>query len=229
MLLIPCNAFATETTFQDADDSYIYKDAGGSDADTNYGTATEMKVTGHTDYWRRPILKFDVSSIDSGDTVSSAILYVYFHTDLGYSFDIGAYRVFKTWTEAGVTWNDWINPDSEWGTAGCDSTNDSGSDNSGDGTGDDRKATAEDTYSFTANDGAGWHDFDITSLVQGWVDGSMASNGVILISDANSNIDSVGYYSEDYTTDTSKQPKLVVTHTSGAGTTTASVVRVMIE
>lgn len=134
-----------------------------------------------------------VKNVDSelgvGATITACAcsVYAYIHYFNG---DVSAYRVFKPWVEGtevvtsdppGATWDDWSNDDWEWATAGCNNADDGGSDNSGDGTGADRKATAEDTESCTE---AAWYGWDIsTDLAQGWYDGTINEEGIILIGD----------------------------------------------
>ena len=105
--------------------------------------------------------------------------------------DVGVYRVFKPWVEGDedgindddgdVTWNDWASDANQWTTAGCGSADDGGSDNSGYGTGADRKATYEDGVTFTWEDDGVWKAFDMsTTLAQGWYDGTINENGVFI-------------------------------------------------
>lgn len=127
------------------------------------------------------------SELGVGATISACVcsVYVYDFTTAG---DASIYRIFKPWIEGtgfdeegdgDVTFNDWVYPDDEWTTAGCQSADDGGSDNSGDGTGADRKATAESTVDVT---GTGWLGFSITpALAQAWYDGTANENGVLFM------------------------------------------------
>lgn len=193
--------FNTTVTFQEGVAGYsgfIDSSLNGYNAanrDTNYGSDTENYFQGY--YFQcHYIIKFDVSSLASTADISSAMLYLDCTTgNDGASRMCWIYRVFKPWTESGVTWNDWITPNSEWTTGGCGSASDAGVDNSGDGTGSDRKATFEDSYSWppgSQND----FDFNITTAVQSWVEGSWANNGLIVISNTAQSGGDRGFYNK---------------------------------
>jgi len=157
------------------------------------------------------------TELGANATISACVCSVYCNAQTSIQ-DVSAYRVFKPWVEGDesgvddddgdVTWSDWASDAYEWTTAGCNSADDEGVDNSGDGTGADRKATAEDTES---NVGSGnWYGFDISaSLAQGWYDGTINEEGIILYSGA----DYQRYSSTEYT---SNQPFWVFTYTTGA-------------
>lgn len=123
------------------------------------------------------------TELGAGATITNAVCSVFCEVFAG-NQTISAYSIFKPWIENDVTYNDWVNPASEWTTAGCDCAGDGGSDNSQDGgtcddSGRDRKATAE---SATAYTGAGWVTIDISNaLAQSWYDGTKNEEGIILI------------------------------------------------
>lgn len=162
------------------------------------------------------------SELGFGATISACVcsLHCYANVDDG---DISAYRVFKPWNEGtdenvdpadaasgeGVaTWNDWSNDDEEWTTAGCGNADDGGSDNSGDGTGADRKATTEDTETVTtANTWYGWA--MSTTLAQDWYDETINENGIALIGNVVNN-----FRSTEYTIDVSERPFWTFTYTT---------------
>ena len=161
--------------------------ASGGNADLNYGGQSYGAI-----YFNqiRILLRVKNVATELGEnaTITSAVcsLYCFSNSTDG---DIAAYRVFKPWVEGtqeggsdepGATWNDWDNDDWEWGTAGCESADDGGSDNSGDGTGADRKATAEDTETVTTINT--WYAWSVANaLAQGWYDGTIEEEGIILI------------------------------------------------
>ena len=124
--------------------------------------------------------------IPANATITKAELLYFLTSGANGSFDV--FSIWKPWVEGDdvftdnddgdATWNDWASDEFEWGTAGCASTNDAGSDNSIDGGGDDRKATAE---SNTALSVLGWVTIDLTNaLVQSWYDGTKNEEGVLL-------------------------------------------------
>lgn len=116
---------------------------------------------------RRLLIKCDFSPyLPSGARVVGAKLYVFAywasHNDA--STDIEAYRVNRHWEEGTATWN------SPWTTPGCDKIP------------EDRELMPAATARVGNVGGTGlWVEWDITQLVQEWVSGSVANEGVILI------------------------------------------------
>ena len=116
---------------------------------------------------RRLLVKCDFSPyLPSGARVVGAKLYVFAywasHNDA--STDIEAYRVNRHWEEGTATWN------SPWTTPGCDKIP------------EDRELMPAATARVGNVGGTGlWVEWDITQLVQEWVSGSVANEGVILI------------------------------------------------
>lgn len=176
-----------------------YIDASNPDSKSGgSGAGLNTKSLASTQKYKA-LFAIDCSSIPAASTVDDAILYLMI--DLAYegtADTIGAYQVWKTtWTGADATWNDFINPDSEWGTAGCESTNDSGSENTTDGGGDDRKATAAVTLDVVDDDA--WVNFNgagLDALVEDWIDGTYTdAAGIILIHSETSDIGEYCFFS----------------------------------
>lgn len=234
-LFITSTVYATSITLQEGASSYsgtsdteLYEDGGGAGAGatTNYGTNSDLLFwcTSST-YERNPIIKFDVSSIPSGSTINSAVLYLFDQTDNGYSGTWSLYRVFKPWTEGEATWKRWDNANSkEWGTQGCHNASDAGSDNTGDGTDYDRTSTAIATLSKAAWDNytRAFRQFTITNAVQNWVDGTWSNNGVYLVGAGNS-CDNTLSSSENATS--ANRPKLIIDYTEGASSRRIMIVQ----
>lgn len=171
------------------DDTYLHN----GNPDKSYGAGSNINLQGG---W---VGLLRVRNVDTelgvGATISACVCSVYcsfYQEEIATSM----YSVFKPWNEGAVdnvdpddaaegegvaTWNDWSNDDEEWTTAGCGSADDEGEDNSGDGTGADRKATAEDTETVNADDT--WFAWDISSaLAQAWYDGTKNEEGVLMVS-----------------------------------------------
>ena len=153
-----------------------------------------------------------------GATISACVCSLYV-TTVGTQGDISAYSIFKPWLEGnqdnancvdpGCSWEDWSCDTYEWTTGGCGSADDGGSDNSGDGTGADRKATAEDIENVTAVDT--WYAWNMSAaLAQAWYDGTKNEEGIALIQTTDA---TVLYVS---TEGASNQPFWVFTYTTGA-------------
>jgi len=108
--LMPPNPYAPEIVHADSvnlspqADSYVYQGLSGS----NYGTSTSLWTNPRASYARRTWVRFDLSSIPGGATITSAKLKLYY-----YSYD-GTNPSGRTiechhctddsWTETGITW-----------------------------------------------------------------------------------------------------------------------------
>ncbi|MBN1888840.1 MAG: DNRLRE domain-containing protein [Thermoflexales bacterium] len=141
-------------TFYAVEDAYILQGR----PDTNYGTASTMWA-GYDDYLNpdgmiaRSMVKFDLSVVPADAVLNSAVLRVY--KGASYDFDgewrtITAYRISSAWSESSVTWNTRPDYSTAYGSA----------------------SVPHDTYD--------WHSFDVTGLVQGWINGHLANFGIML-------------------------------------------------
>jgi len=76
--------------------------------DNNYGTSTELLLTTKESAARRILLKFDISTLPSGITITEAKLFMYC-TAYSHVSDYTEPEVWSVdndnWTESGVTWN----------------------------------------------------------------------------------------------------------------------------
>ena len=157
----------------------------------NYGSRTDISVFDNGSFYYSSLIRVQnlSDSIGAEATITAAICSLYNLSGSGCT--VYAYRVFKPWVEGvlnggtpsgngkGATWNDWSANNKEWAIAGCDSTDDSGSDNSGDGDEADRQATEIDSVDVDA--AGAWFVFTIpTSLAQGWYDGTINEEGILL-------------------------------------------------
>ena len=162
-----------------------------SSADKNYGVTYQLYVynSGATvTYTILNRVKNVSTELGVGATISACVLSMY---TIGNVADgmVEAYSVFKPWVEGNengtdnddgdVTWNDWASDANEWATAGCGSADDGGSDNSGDGTGADRKSTYESTIEVTTV--STWYGIIVSSaLAQAWYAGTKNEEGIYL-------------------------------------------------
>ena len=61
--------------------------------------------------------------------------------------------------------------------------------------------------------GTTWESWDIDTLVQGWLDGTITNYGALLKDTDESSVDTYVYFrTSDYTTDTTKCPKLMISY-----------------
>jgi len=153
---------------------------------SNYGTYALFYVgTFSTSDYYRAYLQFDLSTIPTDARLTDADLSLYQYSSVGSgNFQIGLYKVTSDWQENTITNN--LQPNS----------------------------SSETEAICTVYTGAtSWRSWDIDNLVQGWLDGSINNQGMLLKS-TNEALSAIGIYfrSSDYTTDTTKCPKLVISY-----------------
>jgi hypothetical protein len=132
----------------------------------------------------RAYLQFDLSSVPGNARIIDAYPKLYQYGSIGAgSFTVGLYQITSDWEEGAITWNN--QPTSS--------------------------TVAEATSTVYAGSTAWRMWYNIVDLVQGWVDGSITNQGMLLKStDETSTTMIVEFWSSDYTTDTSKHPKLLI-------------------
>ena len=103
----------------------------------------------------RTLIKFDLSSIPAGATITSADLKLYYYAyagTVGDPLDISVYRTTVDWNEGYLSWSNAENYNS----------------------------FSYDTVTIIVGSGADYKTWDITALVQNWVDGTYSNYGVLL-------------------------------------------------
>ena len=112
---------------------------------------------------------------------------------------LDAYRILRHVSMCQTTWNQ-AQSGNPWGTPGCNDT------------ATDRAATPETSVSTSGINR--WYSFDLTNLVQVWVDGALNNNGVLLR--GASPLSSTQFYLSSAQSGTSSlHPKLVITYGTG--------------
>jgi hypothetical protein len=185
--------------------------AEGGQAANNYGTNTLLYNQNNAGTQTYNPYKFDLSSIPAGSTITSATMTLWTYSTSG-SGNLNIYRILaanSAWTEAGSTWNYAVASSTRW--AG-DTGNDGGSDAGGSVSGTDHSSTLMGSVALTNGEAANTQK-DITLNTTEFA--TMFANNYGLYARK----DSGGYgifYSSDYTTDTTKRPKLVVNYTTSS-------------
>lgn len=141
-----------------SDDSFIKADAPLA----NYGNDTTLDVRPDNDADRRGLVKFDLNSIPSNSTVTSATLYLYAKDNKDTQIT-SLYRVTANWNENTVTWLSWTQPG-----------------------GDFNNSVSH--FTFIPNQSSCMVTMNITSLVQSWVNGTYPNYGLMLYSTGSSHI-----------------------------------------
>ena len=185
----------------DSDDTYIYE----YDPDNpDYWWRTTFRI-GYSSGMERGdysgLLRFDLSPIPAGAEVMTATLQLYSDgwSGGGAFVTVGAYAVLRDTSYTQATWNEARSGD-DWDTAGCNAV------------GSDRVGTADDSQLVNGLDV--WWDWDVTDMVQKWVDGTWANYGMLLRGDGGE-----GFYafSASEGTMAERRPKLIVTYRAGGG------------
>ena len=164
-------------------------------ATTNYGSNTALGIDSETNKNLRPLLRFNLS-IDSSAKVDSAKLKLYMYASAGANISVTVYRLTKNWTEAAATWNK-FNSSTNWATAGGDYA---------------ESYDLQTLYDAQINQ---WYIWNITGLVQGWINGSYPNYGLILVGSGATNNQEKFFYSTNYATNTSLRPILEINYTIG--------------
>lgn len=133
----------------------------------------------------RTYIQFDSSSVPVNARVIDADLWLYQYTTPGAeNYIIDLHRVTSEWQEGTITWN--LQPNYSTETE------------------------------FSTNITAGavtWKIWDIDNLVQGWLNGTISNYGMALIDTDETSFNTIVYFhSSDYTVDTTKRPKLVISY-----------------
>lgn len=168
---------------------------------TNYCTKDVMKVGERQRYVS--LVRFDVSSIPSNAVVTKATMQLYASGWGGTEIPIDLYRVVRATNLCQATWNQAQNGNN-WAIVGCNDPN------------TDRSAVP--LASLTTSGPSKWYNFDVTSAVQGWVDGSLPNNGVVLHQGYPVSLSSY-YFSTADSTVIANRPKLVITYRTAGGPT----------
>jgi len=149
----------------------------------NYGNNSTFFNAGKGIATVRAYIEFDLSSVPENARIIDTDLMLYHSSSAGTTdFSVGAYKVTESWEEDTITYSSQPNFSSE----------------------------VEYSCNITAAN-TEWENWDIDALVQSWLDGSFANNGVVLKATDESSLDTIAIFRpSDYTTDTTKRPKLVI-------------------
>jgi hypothetical protein len=147
------------------------------------------------------LIRFDLSPIPGGADIIDAKLELYCDGWSGPGAEVtaGAYPVLRNTTISQATWNQ-AQDGNPWNTPGCG------------GVGSDREGTAQ--SSVTINGIEKWCSWNVTDMVQRWVDGTLTNNGVLVRADTGQG--SYAFQSSEGSI-IARRPRLVVTYTTSGG------------
>lgn len=163
--------------------------------DTNACSSEFIKVGYHQQF--ASLVRFDVASIPADATIVQARLELYARAWDGTQVGVDAHYITRTVNLCQATWNK-ATTGTAWGSPGCNSAE------------TDRRAGAEDSFVTSGN--YQWYDLDLTQVVQGWVDGSLANNGVLLRASAYTHLGPFQFASAE-NSEASQRPRLVIYYT----------------
>jgi hypothetical protein len=152
---------------------------------SNFGNETYSWVGDFGTTITRLYIQFNLSSVPANARIVDAdlLLYQYF-TFGGSDFTIKLQKINNSWDESTISW--------------------------------DLQPTCSSDPIITINITAGattWKSWDIDDLVQAWLDGGIANYGAALKDTHETSGDTIAYfYTSDYSTDTTKRPKLVISY-----------------
>ena len=176
----------------DGVDAYIWE-ARKTD---NYGTDDETWVSQSTNNTSLSLLKFNMGALPAGAKILEATLSLHHRSGNDPSVPVTAHRIVNAWNEDFVTWNQRDNG-TNWDTAGGD---------------------IDSTVIATTSVGVPTfrrHEWNITSLAQGWTEGLYPNYGVALATAMNG---AVGerFDTSDFS-DSTRRPSLAVTYACECG------------
>ncbi|HDK26249.1 MAG TPA: DNRLRE domain-containing protein [Candidatus Atribacteria bacterium] len=154
--------------------------------DENYGYNEHLFIGRFDGDVERALLQFNVSDIPANAVIVSSDLQLYQYNTWGSleNFTIGAHRITSSWLLHTVTWNSKVSFDSSpVGT--CEVLPSAGT----------------------------WLSWDITSLLQGWVNGTISNYGVLLkkVNESSGGTD-ISCWTSRYTDNQNLRPKLEISY-----------------
>ncbi len=154
---------------------------------------------------RASIVKFNLAPIPQEAVIESATLQLYADGWSGDSVPLSVYYITRTNVISEVTWEA-ASASQQWGQPGCEDTT------------TDRRASPE--ASVIVNRIDRWWEFDVAAVVQGWADGSLVNNGLLLRGDSSYSSHYINFSSSEAVL--TERPKLVVTYRGPAPIYTAT-------
>lgn len=142
----------------------------------------------------RPLLRFDLSSIPSNAVVQNATLLLDFQTgNKANQITFNVHALTTNWTENETSWNS-SSSTTLWSTPGGD-------------------YSPFIFYRGTMAKATGWYTFDVSKLVDFWLKGIFANNGMIIVPDNGDTTVSWKYFYSSEENTATDRPKLVVNYT----------------
>jgi RHS repeat-associated protein len=172
---------------------------------TNRGGLDRAKVGTDVNSVFRPLVRFDVSDLPTDATITSATLSLWHPETTSAALTVNAHRLTSPWQEGsgkdtctgdGTTWYE-LDGGVKWGQDGGDF---------------DPSVAA--SLAVPSGQAASWHAYVLTVLVQGWVRGDYANDGVLLRASDETIVGGkyLDYYASDFGVAPTLRPKLTITY-----------------
>ena len=192
---LPAYQLGSNTTLQpgaaSGEDAEIFDQA----PNNNYGGAVGIWVSSASNDTTRSLLRFNLGTIPSAARILQASLSLLRQSGSGADQPVSVHRIKNLWSEDSVSWNN-REAGTNWDTAGGDYDN----------------IAVATTPVGPANQR---YDWNITPLVQGWVDGRYPNYGVALVA-AIADMPGERFYTSD-DADPTRHPKLTITYSCECG------------
>ena len=169
-------------------DSYIQQNF----ANSNFGASTFIEIGRESSKFSRGLIEFDLSDVPTNARIKSATLQLYMTVNSNDTFVVEVRRLNSSWTELNVTW-DSRNETNNWTI-----------------TGGDFDLTIYDNIS--VDNTIGWKTWNVTNLVQEWVNGTYSNYG-ILLKTKTANVATFKTFASSDNTDLAIWPKLNINYT----------------
>jgi len=200
----PSESSATTVVLQQGLNGYQGTDDSFLDSwypDTNYGPVWSAVV--RSGGVKRPVIRFDLSTIPAGATVSNATLELFSDNTYGSAgtpLTVAAHVLRRLWQENQATWHQAAGGQN-WGTPGADNIVSDRSD----------VVVAAATVSALGT----WYTWDVTAAVQGWVADRNSNKGLILIGSSDQTTE-FRFFSSEYGSTNTFRPKLTISYEAAA-------------
>lgn len=170
------------------------------DPHVNSGDSSRLELRYYSNV--EAMIKFDLTNLPQGLSVSSGKLELYLNNPPSNPRSVTMYKVLKPWKEYEVTYKS-AQTGQDWAELGLKAGED--------------YAMFQDFSAFSLLDQEGWYEFDVTPLLEDWIDYPDQNCGVIIID--NNGYDGAlnhSFHSSDYGDDYSLRPKLTITYNPDA-------------
>lgn len=165
------------------------------DPNLNFNGETKLNVQGTEDI--KALVRFDLPADPACTRITSATLslYNYTHASSANGGTVSVYPVSRPWIDSQATWNQ-ASAGNNWAAAGMQA-------------GTDYQTSPMTSITINTTSGV-WRDFDVTAIVQGWIDGTFPNNGFVVRSPTRGA--KPLFYSSGYTGNPGLRPRLTIVY-----------------